>query len=86
MDVGTDLDLLGVPSALGQRTMLLWPTYFGKLIQDTGVLNLAAFQQPKLFTDPSPDGVSLVIPLDAFQIVKAPNLPTNDGNIVGFAG
>ncbi len=86
VDVGTDLDLLGVPAAMGNRTMLLWPTVFGKLVQDTALVTFAAFQKPELVTSPAGGGISLVIPVSDFQVVKAPNLPTNDGNITGFAG
>ncbi len=86
VDIGTDLDLQGVPSAMGNRTMLLWPTVFGKLVQDTALMTYAAFQKPELVTSPAGGGISLVIPVSDFQVVKAPNLPTNDGNITGFAG
>ncbi len=86
VDVGTDLDLLGVPAAMGNRTMLLWPTVFGKLVQDTALVTFAAFQKPELVTSPAGGGISLVIPVSDFQVVKAPNLPTNNGNITGFAG
>jgi hypothetical protein len=86
VDIGVDLDLLGVPSGLGMRTMLLYPTVFGKLEQDTALIQLAAFQKPALITNPAPDGVSLTIPVESFQVVKAPNLPTNNGNVTGFAG
>ncbi len=86
IDAGIALDLAGVPSGLGMRTMLLWPTYFGALEKDTALIQLAAFQRPEIITNPTGSGVSLVIPVESFQVVKAPNLPTNDGNIVGFAG
>jgi phage I-like protein len=84
---GIDLDLLGVPSGLGMRTMLLYPTVFGKLEQDSALIQLAAFQKAGLITNPAgQDNVSLVIPVESFNVVKAPNLPTNDGNVTGFAG
>src|SRR5882724_1948439 len=86
VDIGVDLDLLGVPSGLGMRTMLLWPTVFGALEKDTALITYAAFQKPTLITNPAPDGVSLTIPVESFQVVKAPNLPTNNGNVTGFAG
>ena len=48
-----------------------------------GVNNLAAYQKPELITAPQ-NGASLVIPVDTFQVVNAPNLPTNNGNVTGF--
>ncbi len=86
IDAGIALDLAGVPSGLGMRTMLLWPTFFGALEKDTALIQLAAFQKPEIITNPTGAGVSLVIPVESFQVVKAPNLPTNDSNLVGFAG
>jgi len=71
---------------MGMRTMLLWPTVFGALEKDTALITYAAFQKPTLITNPAPDGVSLTIPVESFQVVKAPNLPTNNGNVTGFAG
>lgn len=86
IDVGVALDLQGVPSGLGMRTMLLWPTVFGNLEKDTALIQLAAFQKPEIIQNPTGSGVSLVIPVESFQVVKAPNLPTNDANLTGFAG
>jgi len=86
IDAGIALDLNGVPAGLGMRTMLLWPTFFGALEKDTALIQLAAFQKPEIITNPTGAGVALTIPVESFQVVKAPNLPTNDGNIVGFAG
>ncbi len=86
ISAGITLDLNGVPAGLGMRTLLLWPTYFGALESDAAIVSLAAFQKSQLITDPTGGNVSLVIPVEAFNVVKAPNLPTNDGNIVGFGG
>lgn len=86
VDVGIALDLRGVPAYIGNRTMLLYPTVFGNLEKDSVMTQFAAFQQAQLMTNPTPNGVSLVIPVESFQVVKAPNLPTNDGNVTGFAG
>ncbi len=87
IDAGIALDLAGVPSGLGQRTMLLWPTFFGALEKDQAIITLAAFQKPEIITNPTgQSGVSLVLPVESFNVVKAPNLPTNDSNLVGFAG
>jgi Mu-like prophage I protein len=86
VDIGIALDLQGVPSYIGSRTLLLYPTVFGNLEKDSVMTQFAAFQQAQLMTNPVPNGVSLVIPVESFQVVKAPNLPTNDGNVTGFAG
>lgn len=86
VDVGIALDLQGVPSALGSRTMLLYPTVFGNLEKDSVLMQLAAFQRPELITNPTPGGTSLVLPVESFSVVKAPNLPTNNANLTGFAG
>lgn len=86
VDIGVALDLQGVPSGIGMRTMILYPTVFGNLEKDTVLMQLAAFQKPTLITNPAPDGVALVIPVESFQTVKAPNLPTNNANLTGFAG
>jgi hypothetical protein len=84
--VGTALTLRGVPLALGNRTVLLYPTVFEKLEIDATLMSLAAFQRPQLITDPTNGGTSLVLPVSNFQAVNAPNLPTNNGNVTGFAG
>jgi hypothetical protein len=84
--VGTQLTLRGVPLALGNRTVLLYPTVFEKLETDATLMSLAAFQRPQLITDPTNGGTSLVLPVSNFQAVNAPNLPTNNGNVTGFAG
>jgi len=84
--VGTALTLRGVPLALGNRTALLYPTVFEKLETDATLMSLAAFQRPQLITDPTNGGTSLVLPVSNFQVVSAPNLPTNNGNVTGFAG
>ena len=47
----SSLTLRGVPLALGQRTMLLYPTVFQKLMDDTVLMQLAAFQKPDLITE-----------------------------------
>jgi len=87
VDVGVAQDLLGVPAGMGQRTLLLYPTVFGNLEKDTVLMNLAAYQRPDLITNPAgADNVSLVIKVSDYQVVKAPNLPTNNGNVTGFAG
>ncbi len=74
-----------MPIGPGARTLLLYPTVFEKLVTDATLVSFATYQQPRLVTEPQ-DGVTLVIPVDTFSVISAPNLPTNDGNITGFAG
>jgi hypothetical protein len=81
--IGTQLTIRGVPLALGQRTLLLYPTVFSALVGDTALITFAAYQKPELITAPQ-SGAGLVIPVDTFQVVNAPNLPTNNGNVTGF--
>jgi hypothetical protein len=83
IDIGVQLTLRGVPLALGSRTLLLWPTVFAKLVADTALITFAAYQKPELITAPQ-NGASLVIPVDTFQVVNAPNLPSNNANLTGF--
>lgn len=83
IDIGTQLTLRGVPLVLGARTLLLYPTVFSKLVGDTALITFAAYQKPELITAPQ-NGASLVIPVDTFNVVNAPNLPTNNGNVTGF--
>jgi hypothetical protein len=81
--IGVQLTLRGVPLALGSRTLLLWPTVFANLVGDTALITFAAYQKPELITAPQ-NGASLVIPVDTFNVVNAPNLPTNNANLTGF--
>jgi hypothetical protein len=81
--IGVQLTLRGVPLALGSRTLLLWPTVFANLVGDTALITFAAYQKLELITAPQ-NGASLVIPVDTFNVVNAPNLPTNNANLTGF--
>jgi hypothetical protein len=83
--IGTALTLKGVPIGPGARTLLLYSTVFEKLVTDSTLVSFATYQKPQLVTEPQ-DGVMLVIPVDTFSVINAPNLPTNNGNITGFAG
>ena len=49
IDIGTQLTLRGVPQGDMNRTMLLYPTVFAKLAQDSSLVTFAAFQRPDLF-------------------------------------
>lgn len=84
ISVATDLDLLGVPN-YGNRTLLLYPTFFGNLQQDSAIVSLAAFQKAGLITEPQ-GGPGYGIDVSGFRVYSAPNLPTNNGNVNGFAG
>jgi hypothetical protein len=87
VDVEVALNLRGVPNMPGSRTMLLYSTYFGALQKDTTLMQLAAFQQSGLITAPQPsNGAAYGIPVAGFMVVDAPNLPTNNANLNGFAG
>lgn len=84
IDIGVALDLQGVPPIT--RTMILYPTVFGNLEKDSTFVSPLLYTKPELVTNPAPDGVKLVMDVESFQVVKAPNLPTNDANLTGFAG
>jgi hypothetical protein len=80
INMGTDLTLAGAPMGSMNRTLLLYSTYFGKLAQDAGIVNLAAFQKPGIITDGDlPD-------VHGFKVVDSPNLPAGSDHIVGFGG
>jgi len=83
--LSTALTLRGVPIGAGARTLLLYSTLFQNLVTDTALVTFAAYQKPALVTEPQ-NGPMLVIPVDTFDVVNAPNLPTNNGNVTGFAG
>lgn len=85
INIATQLDLQGVPNYPGSRFAILYSTYFGQLQQDSAITSLAAFQRPDLITN-GPDGAALPINVAGFRVYGAPNLPTNDGNVNGFAG
>lgn len=86
VDIATDLNLLGVPIGPNMRTLLLYSTYFGQLQKDTAIVQLAAFQRPEIITGQQQNGAALAINVSSFNVYDAPNLPTNNGNVVGFAG
>jgi hypothetical protein len=87
VDVGVALNLRGVPNMPGTRTMLLYSTFFGNLQKDATLMQLAAFQRSGLITENQPGtDAAYGITVSGFQVYDAPNLPTNNANLNGFAG
>jgi hypothetical protein len=88
VDIGTALELRGVPLGLGVRTMLLWPNAFGSLKKDPTLVTLATYQQVALpiITEGTQPDAGLSITVDSFQCFSAPNLPSNNANLIGFGG
>lgn len=87
IDLGTALTLRGVPQGEVNRTLLLYPTVFGALSKDTSLVTFAAFQRPQMF-EQGRDGnnTAFAFPVHGFDVHEAVNLPTNNGNVTGFAG
>jgi hypothetical protein len=87
VDIGTALTLRGVPLGLGNRTMLLWPAAFGNLEKDASMIQFATnVPRPDIMTGGPTPASAFAIPIEAFDIYSAPNLPSNNANLVGFAG
>jgi phage I-like protein len=87
VDIGTALELRGVPLGLGVRTMLLWPAAFGSVKKDTTMIQFGTnVPQPALITEGTQTDATLGITVDSFNLYSAPNLPSNNANLVGFAG
>jgi len=86
VDIGVALTQRGVPLGLGNRTMLLWPVAFGNLVKDSALVTFASYQQPRIVTEGTNTDASFVMPVDTFQVYTAPNMPSNNANLVGFAG
>ena len=84
VDIGVALTLRGVPNGSMNRSLQLYPTYYGKLQKDSGttlnvVTALAAFQRPEILTE------GILPELDGFRVISTPTLPGNGENLVGFA-
>ena len=75
IDLGAAMTLAGVP--LGDRTLLLNADYYGALMSDSAIVNLAANQRAEIIT-----GNRLPM-IHGFEVVEAPNLPST-GNLTGF--
>jgi Mu-like prophage I protein len=84
VDIGIALDTRGVPLGLGQRTMLLWPAAFGNLLKDSALQYFIAFQQPRMLTEGVTDQSKAVVPVENFEIYSAPNMPSNNANLIGI--
>jgi hypothetical protein len=78
IDMGTALQLRGVPMGAMNRTLLLYSTWFANLAKDQALVSLAAFQKAAIIEDG-------VLPnVHGFKVVDAPNLPRNAAtNLVG---
>jgi hypothetical protein len=86
VDVGVALTTRGVPLGLGNRTLLLWPAAFGSLVKDATLVTYAAYQQPNIITEGAQPNAAFPITVDTFQCYTAPNMPSNNANLVGFGG
>jgi phage I-like protein len=87
IDVGVALSTRGVPLGLGNRTMLLWPVAFGNLEKDTSMVQFGTnVPMPTIITEGTTPESAFAIKVESFNIYSAPNLPSNNANLVGFAG
>src|SRR5215471_3695825 len=86
VDIGVALTQRGVPLGMGNRTMILWPVAFGNLVKDTTIIQPIAYQNIGIITQPTQPDASFMLPVDTFQVYTAPNLPSNNANLIGFAG
>jgi phage I-like protein len=86
VDIGVALTQRGVPLGLGNRTLLLWPTAFGSLVKDPTLVTFAAYQQPRIVTEGTTPQSTFVLTVDTFEVYSAPNMPSNNANLVGFGG
>jgi hypothetical protein len=87
IDIGVALTLRGVPLGLGNRTMLLWPAAFGNLEKDPAMVQFATnVPKPEIVTDGVTPQSAFAINVEAFNIYSSPNMPSNNANLVGFAG
>jgi hypothetical protein len=87
IDIGTALTLRGVPLGLRNRTMLLWPAAFGNLEKDPVMIQFSTnVPRPEIMTDGVTPQSAFAVNVEAFNIYSAPNMPSNNANLVGFAG
>jgi len=86
VDIGVALTQRGVPLGMGSRTMILWPVAFGNLVKDTTIIQPIAYKDIGIITQPTMPNASFMLPVDTFEVFTAPNLPSNNANLVGFAG
>jgi phage I-like protein len=87
VDVGVALTLRGVPLGLTNRTMLLWPVAFGSLEKDPSMIQFGTnVPRPDIITEGLNSQSTWGISVESFDIYSAPNMPSNNANLVGFAG
>jgi hypothetical protein len=87
IDIGVALTTRGVPLGLNNRTLLLWPAAFGNLEKDTAVINFATnVPRTELMTVGINQQSGFAISIESFDIYAAPNMPSNNANLIGFAG
>jgi|GEM_PF-1025135 len=87
IDIGVALTTRLVPLAINNRTMILWPAAFGNLEKDTAIIQFATnVPRPELITQGITPESGFAMALESFAIYAAPNLPSNNANLVGFAG
>ena len=79
VDLGTNLNIAGVPMGSANRTLLLYSSYFGALAKDAAIVSLAAFQQREILTN------GILPDVHGFRVVDAPNLPAGSDHVMGFA-
>ena len=85
IDIATAMNLRGVPMGADNRTLLLYSTLFGALAKDSAIVTLAAYQRPGIIEQGRGSGTEFAIPVHGLSVHDAPNLPTNNGNVTGFA-
>ena len=87
VDIGVALTLRGVPLGLSKRTMLLWPQAFGNLEKDPSMIQFGTnVPRPELITEGITDQSAFTVSVESFDIYSQPNMPSNNANLVGFAG
>lgn len=75
ISLGSSLTAAGVPQS--GRTLLLNTDYYGQLMSDDAIVNLAANQRSEIITG------NRLPNIHSFETIEAPNLPTT-GNLTGF--
>jgi hypothetical protein len=87
VDIGVALTLRGVPLGLMNRTMLLWPAAFGNLEKDPSMIQFGTnVPRPELITEGITGQSAFFVSVESFDVYSAPNMPSNNANLVGFAG
>ena len=84
VDVANALDKRGVPMLAGQRTLLLYSDAFASLEKDSTLIQPLAFLQENLIERGQNPPPEFIVPVAGFRVIKAPNLPSNNANLIGF--